>query len=172
MSNFPAAIGSGTRQPLSEGLRGTGCRRSQCEFAPSGRVPARCHDSGTRGARPGARHPQARAASPPPRPPHSWLQSAPPAPGCGKGPGQPPDVCAGFEDGCGAQHRAVAAAAAAGWKRGRRGLRLARGALSREARRRRGRAGGLGGQLGVASPPPAAPWAARRTQSKRNCCGT
>ncbi|XP_045840661.1 small G protein signaling modulator 2 isoform X2 [Meles meles] len=39
-----------------------------------------------------------RRARPPPRPdpPHSWLQSAPPAPGCGKGPGQPPDVCAGL----------------------------------------------------------------------------
>lgn len=51
----------------------------------------------------------------------------------------------GSEDGCGAEHRAVAAAAAAGRDRGRRGLRLARVALSRGAEAARA-AWGLGGR--------------------------
>lgn len=31
---------------------------------------------------------------------------------------------------------------------------------------------GLGGPLGATCPPPAAPWAAQRTRSKKSCCGT
>lgn len=76
-----------------------------------------------------------------PRPP-----GPPPPPAVGRGRASSLTSVRGSEDGCGAEHRAVAAAAAAaaGGERSWRGLRLARGALSREARRRRGRVGGLG----------------------------
>lgn len=148
--------GSGCASPPGSRCR-PGCRCSQCGFPPWGLKPARCHDSGRRGALPGR------------PPPVSERTPPPPAPAVGRGRASCLTSVRGSEHGCGAEHRAVAAAAAAGGERSGRGLRFARGALSREARRRRG---GFGGALDSASPPPAAPWAARKTHSKRNCCGT
>lgn len=129
------------------------------------RERVRFHDSDPRGARSGLPPLGAHGLSPPRSP--VAVRNPPPAVGRGR-------ACRltsvrGSEDGCGAEHRAVAAAAAAaGRERGGLGLRLARGALSRESRRRRGR----GGSEGRSAPPLATPWAAQRTQSKRNCCGT
>lgn len=83
---------------LSRGVRGAppprsvlcraGCWRSQCWFAPSGQESARCHDSGPRGARPGAHHPQARA-TPPSRPPLPLIveRNPPPRPRLWEGAG-------------------------------------------------------------------------------------
>lgn len=68
----------------------------------------------------------------------------PPALAVGRGRASCLTSVRGSEDGCGAEHRAVAAAAAAGGERSGRGLRFARGALSRGARRRPGREAGLG----------------------------
>lgn len=170
-ATFSSAVGCGALPAAPPGAQRCYCWRSQCEFAPSGREQARCHDSSPRGARPGVpTTPRERAASPSPRHPLPVTERTPPPPAVGRGRASCLTSVLGSENGCGAEHRAVAAAAAGGERRGR-GLRLARGALSREARRRRGRAGGLG-PLGAASPPPAAPWAAQRTQSKRNCSGT
>ena len=83
-------------------------------------------------ARAPACRPQARTASPRPTPPPRVAVRTPPTPPPAVGRGRASLLTSvwGSEDGCGAQHRAVAAAAAAGGERGGRGLLLVRGALS------------------------------------------
>lgn len=116
---------------------------------------------------------RARARCPPPRPPPPVAErTTTPAPGCGKGPGQPPDVGAGL--GRWLQSLAPGSGCGGGGGRGARRAGAppgAWGAEPRGAEAARAR-GGLRRPLGTTFPSAAARWAARRTQSKRNCCGT
>lgn len=167
---FPSVAGYPVHPAFRLRLCWTGSEFSQRRFAPSGREHACCHDSGRRGVRPGQPPPGTRSLLPAPTPP--LLSALPHAPSCGKGPGQPPDVCAGL--GRWLRSRAPGSGCGGGCRRGARqpgAPPCAWGADpggTEEARAR----GGLRGLLGTVSYPAAAPWAARRTQSKRNCCGT